>query len=217
MMSILIIGAGSFGHRAAVLLGREYPSAGIQIVDQDVDRLKSPDLRAFDTVAGDGVAYLEERLKEADPPTWVVPAAPVHVAFEWIRRCTADDYRIEILDVPEAVLSILPNIFKGQQAQVYVSNADFICPPDCPEPEEICTYTGEPRPRILHDFLASIAHAGFRSVVIRSEQLLPGVGGYRPAALFDALKAVTAVPGSLFFSTACKCHGVLQAFRIEKK
>jgi hypothetical protein len=51
--------------------------------------------------------------------------------------------------------------------------------------------------------------------VIRSRQLAPGVGGYPPAALRQAEAASLAAPRSVLLATACKCHAVIDAFRID--
>ncbi|MGD8613081.1 MAG: potassium transporter, partial [Desulfobacterales bacterium] len=94
-----------------------------------------------------------------------------------------------------------------------LSIADFKCPANCSEPDDICTHTGKPRPMILHEFLKSIQPKGFTSIVIRSHQLAPGVGGYTPAALFDALDQIKKMQSPVLLSTACSCHGVMNAFK----
>ena len=72
-----------------------------------------------------------------------------------------------------------------------------------------------PRPVDLFQLLRSLEYRHFKPVVIRSRQLLPGVGGYRPKALFGALAAVESADGPVMLSTACRCHGVLDAFRLS--
>jgi len=49
----------------------------------------------------------------------------------------------------------------------------------------------------------------FQSLVIQSHQLGPGIGGYRPAMLFELLERVKQAGSALLVSTACRCHGVV--------
>jgi hypothetical protein len=117
--------------------------------------------------------------------------------------------------VPEAVVQRLPNVFRGEGGAIYASNADFLCPDNCPEPEAICTHTGKPRPCNLYEKLGEVAAPPFRAIVVRSLQLAPGVGGYRPETLFQTLAAVQRVSGPVLLSTACRCHGVMHAFTVR--
>ena len=117
--------------------------------------------------------------------------------------------------VPEALIKALPNPILASTGQLFISIADFTCPENCPEPAEICTYTGKARPLILHEFLKSIQLKDLTSIVIRSHQLAPGVGGYRPEALFDALSQISEMQTPVLLSTACNCHGVMNAFNLS--
>ena len=213
MKSIWIIGAGRMGVKAADVLIHKNPDSEITLVDKDLTVCKKSSKPFFKVVCMDGVLFLHENLRRPDYPDWIIPAAPIHVAYEWIRLKLSKKYRLETISVPDQVVMSLPNPFRGEAGQVYISNADFICPSNCPEPEEICTYTGKPRPRILHDFLESIQYDDFRSVVVKSQQLSSGIGGYTPKAIFKALRQVEKSRSSVLFSTACRCHGVMHAFK----
>ncbi|HSM73447.1 MAG TPA: potassium transporter [Desulfobacterales bacterium] len=215
MDSCWILGAGRFGRRALSVLSRKYPEAAITVVDRDDDAVgEVPAGGRVSVVRADAMAYLVEHLKSGQfAPEWIVPAVPVHVAYEWvIRRLAAEGLRIEPLAVPETVVQRLPNVFRGEAGAIYASNADFLCPDNCPEPEAICTHTGKPRPCNLYEKLAEVAQPPFRAIVVRSLQLAPGVGGYRPQTLFDTLAAVRKTTGPVLLSTACRCHGVLHGF-----
>jgi len=210
---ILILGAGKFGRKAAqVLCGQK--NNRITLVDADVDRGKGVAAVGAQFECADSISYLAERLKSADPPDWIVPAVTLHVAFEWLRTTLPEEAGLELLPVPAAVRAQLPNPMEGEGHQVYASYADFICPDDCPEPAEICTYTGQARRGILYRELARIEYADYTPVVVRSRQLTPGLGGFRPDDLFTALGETVSAGGPVLLSTACKCHGVIQAFRI---
>ena len=110
------------------------------------------------------------------------------------------------------LVTALPNPINAETGQLYISIADFKCPENCPEPDEICTHTAKPRLMVLHEFLQSIQRKQVKTVVIRSRQLAPGVGGYTPRDLFAALKDIDAAKGPVSLSTACSCHGILQFF-----
>lgn len=217
MEKIWIIGGGRFGLQAAQKLRKKKPGADITVVEQDKNICNQFKNRPFTSVCTDGITYLFENLKASDGPDWIVPAIPMHVAYEWIRKQLTGRYILEPLAVPDKLAQTLPNTVQGTGGELYISNADFICPPDCPEPYETCTHTGKPRPRILHQTLKAIQHANFYSVVIMSRQLDRGIGGYSPGALFKALNEVTASEAFILLSTACRCHGVMHAFKISKK
>ena len=158
---------------------------------------------------------IPNNLKIQEYPDWIIPAIPVHVSYEWIKIKLQKERRLVTIEVPQKLIMTLPNPFKGKDGEIYISNADFICPENCPEPDEICTYTGKPRPKSLYKALESIQYNDFLSVVIQSRQLLPGLGGYTPKALFEALTEIAASRTPVLLSTACRCHGVMNVFKIS--
>lgn len=216
MAKIWIIGGGRFGRQAAQKLLQSRPTMDITVIEQDVTVCKRLLKQPFNSICTDGIGYLSENLQASDDPDWIIPAIPVHVAYEWIRQKLSGRYFFQPLAVPEEVAGILPNMVSGADGECYISNADFICPDDCREPSETCTHTGKPRPRILHSFLKAIRHDNFGSIVITSRQLGPGIGGYAPAALFQALDEVVVSKPRILLSTACRCHGVMHAFNISR-
>jgi hypothetical protein len=134
------------------------------------------------------------------------------VAFEWIKTKLSKTRIVQNIAVPQDLVTELPHPIKAETGQLYISIADFKCPENCPEPDEICTHTGKPRPMVLHEFLKSIQPKDLKTVVIRSHQLAPGVGGYTPRDLFAALNEIEAAQGPVSLSTACSCHGIIQIF-----
>ena len=212
-----IIGGGNFGLKAAKAIKTGEPEAKIIIVDKDPKICLDLEKMGYETICGEGIGYLAHNLAADNQPDWIVPAIPVHVVFEWMKAVLAGQYDLKTIPIPHRLRSHFPNPFQAAADQCYISNADFICPDNCSEPETICTYTGEPRPRILNDFLKKIQHDDFRSVVVCSHQLFPGVGGYTPNDLFEALDEIKSLRNPILLSTACRCHGVLNAFRIASK
>jgi hypothetical protein len=212
---LLILGAGRFGRLAARRLGRRHPAAAITVVDQTPNIHRDPAFQACETVVADGIDHLVKVMDGATAPDWIVPAMPIHVAWLWMERAlVAAGRQVASLPVPEAVAARVPHPMRGDHGQLYASNADFICPDDCPEPERFCTVTGKPRPVVMFAHLAALRIPGFAAVVIRSRQLAPGIGGYRPADLRQAEAAALAAPEAVLLATACKCHAVIDAFHI---
>jgi len=212
---IWILGAGRLGRRAAGSLRQTYPQADIVLIDSSGKACAKMEGRSFTIVCREGVDYLLKNLKAGRGPDWIVPMIPVHVAYKWVRMKLEKTHRIQPVTVPPELVEKLPNPIRGADSQVYMTNATFICPWNCPEPDDICTHTGKPRPQILHRFLENIKHPAFRTVVVQSLQLAPGIGGYQPAALFQALKTVASKTDPVLLSTACRCHGVMHAFEIK--
>ena len=217
MQDFWIIGGGNFGLKAAKELCKANPSDQITLVEQEKTVCRQIRKHGYQTVCMDGLQYLDHHLISADSPDWIVPAIPLHVAYEWIKARMSARYVIERIPVPKDLVAALPNPISGETGQLYISIADFICPADCPEPDKICTYTQKPRAMILHEFLKSIQLKNLKSVVIRSHQLVPGVGGYKPQALYEALKEIETAQMPVLLSTACRCHGVIDTFKHSAK
>ena len=128
-----IIGGGTFGLRAAETLRRSEASAHITIVERRPERCRRLERKGFSVACEDGAAFLAQHLNGSARNVWIVAAAPVHVAFQWMRARLSPMARVQALAVPEAIARLLPNAMRGRQGELYASNADFICPPDCRE------------------------------------------------------------------------------------
>ena len=213
MSKIVVLGAGRFGRNAARRLSKKKPNR-VAVVDADPAKCAAATVEGLESVHAEGIAYLASCLQDPDPPDWIIPAIPVHVAFEWLHMSLPEERHLDPLPIPEQVRGLLPNPLEGAGGQLYMSHADFICPPDCPEPANVCTYTGKARKGILQQALARIQFEDYLSVVVHSRQMAPGLGGIRSEDLFATQRRVLAASGPILLSTACKCHGVLHAFRI---
>lgn len=206
-MHVWVVGAGFFGVKAVRRLTNKDPNITVTLVDIDPDRLDTwgPPIR---TVVDDGVVYLARHLEIEPLPDWIVAALPKHLAFEWIKE-TLLGFELKPIDLPDYRISQLPNPVRGLGGALYLSHADFRCPDTCTEPPEQCTVTGRPRRTDMHRLITDIQTPSCRSVVIRSHQLLPGVGGYAPAALLSARENVRRCRGDVLIATACACHAVV--------
>ncbi len=213
MKDIWIIGAGRFGKKAVSAIKKRYPEYAITVVDhcpKACESIAEPDLT---TVCMDGVSYLNDYLTDTGAPDWIIPVIPVHLAYAWIRLRLLPDISLVPVDIPKTIRRSLPNIFPGKPGEIFASNASFVCPENCSEPRDICTHTRLPRKQSLHLAVGALSCNGFLNLVLHSEQLAPGIGGIRPSALFNALVSVMQCPGYILLSTACRCHGVVQAFK----
>ncbi len=206
-MDFWILGAGKFGSIAVERIREKYPQDTIKVVDsnqQVLDALGS----GVETHCMSGLDFLVNGLEPEAGPDWIVPAIPVHVAYEWLLARLGKDKAARALDVPKDVAYQVPNPLWGKHGELYASQADFLCPDNCPEPENRCFKTKLPREN-LFDLLKFVQVKDFSVVVIRSHQLTPGVGGVTPEALFQADKEIGKTGGSVLICTACRCHGVI--------
>ena len=213
MKPIWIIGAGRFGKKAVSAMKKHYPESALTVVDYNPKACEAIAEPGLTTVCMDGVSYLNHFLTDTDSPGWIIPVIPVHLAYEWIRLRLMPDISLAAVDIPENICHSLPNVFPGKTGEIFVSNASFVCPENCSEPRNQCTHTRMPRKQSLYQAIAALSCNGFLNLVLQSEQLAPGIGGIMPGALFSTLAAVRQFSESILLSTACRCHGVVQAFR----
>jgi len=213
---ILILGAGHFGQLAAGRLTRRFPLAHFTVIDTREDRLKKVrEELGLECLQQDSVAHIAQAHLSAD--TWIVPAVPVHVAFEWLVLRLKEKGVVKRLSVPPAVDSQIPNPMRVPSGTVYTSHATWICPDACNEPADVCSHTQKPRRGNLFEQLAAIKVPDFQALVMQSRQLAPGVGGYPFQALENLLTQTGQAPGCYLIATACRCHGVVDCLNWERK
>jgi hypothetical protein len=209
MKQVWIIGSGRFGLRAARFLGKDKSrKMDVTLVDRDRQSLEKAGSLGCTTVAGDGVDFLFREMTRTRGPDWVVPAVPVHLAWEWC-RLTLGTNRLVSCPLPDGIDGCLPHPMRGTDNQIYVSHADFLCPPNCSEPDDKCTVTGQPRKPDMFRLIAELNFPDVVPFVIQSRQLGPGVGGYAPADLYALADRISRHTGQCLAATACRCHGVI--------
>lgn len=212
--SIFVIGGGHFGKRAVSILC-ELGHESIFLVDRCEEALKEFEGMPVKRFQEDGVRFLERNFRQMSNENIIVPALPVHLAFEWLRCRSAEGFTVERMLFPETIASLMPKSWHGKEDDLLVSYADFLCPDDCPEPDR-CTVTGEKREKPLFQYLSDIETRDFDIFIIRSRQIAPGLGGYRVGDLLKAERAVRDGDGTTWLiGTACKCHGVISAFKVS--
>jgi hypothetical protein len=155
-------------------------------------------------LTGDAATILAKNVY--DPEDIVVPMTPFNLAAHIL---LADDASLEWDVIPESVSAEVPNPYPLGKSDLACSKAESVCPDDCPE-GPLCTMTGAPRAP-LYDELARV-HVGDRPLlVLRSSQILPGVGGYEMRALRELSHLIA--DGLNLVAVSCKCHGIISALR----
>ena len=162
----------------------QIPGAAITVVDKKPFTI---DGDGITTISKDGIEWLNAMLDQDSPVDMIVPAIPVHVMIELLMINFKNLFDINSIRIPDFWLTQMPNAIRGKTGQAFVSHADFICPDNCPESEKICTHTGKSRPMDLFRLLGNLDFQDVVPIVLRSYQLLPGVGGIYPADLMSAL------------------------------
>ena len=208
MKEIWVIGTGQFGLLAAERLAKIHAKHHFVLVDLDRENLLRGDGPNRTLEQMDGVFFLDQRLHDAKAPDWIIPALPIHLAAEWC-LVQQDLKGLRRINLPSDIDQVVPNPIRDPAGNIYTSHADFLCPDDCDEPADICTVTQMRRNTNMFELLGKIRIPKIQSLVVRSYQLAPGIGGYRPRQLFDLLKRVEKIEEDLMLSTACRCHGVM--------
>jgi len=215
MESFWILGSGHFGSLAAKRILHQKRRSNLLVVDHHeyaLDALRDEPLKIIHQDAVDFLFSYNGAGNE-----WIIPAIPEHVAFSWLCRQLAKEGTVTPLATPEVVEQQIPNPRRGKGGVVYTSFATFRCPDDCDEPEEMCSITGEPREANLYELIQNVEVRGYETFVVRSHQLTPGVGGYQLSTLWRLLQEVRSLEKNILVATACRCHGVINALRFDRR
>lgn len=206
-MLYVVLGYGKFGHMAVERLTVAFPSASVIVVERDADRIAAPLPPQVAALHGDATDVLIGAGPIAAEAI-VIPMVPFHLAASFIKARTRHCAEIAL---PENLEALVPNPFPVSPSTLCCSNADFLCPDDCPE-EDLCTITGLPRTP-LYSTLEALRVPGFRVLVQRSRQILPGIGGYSFKEL-ESLR-LPIVAGSYVVATSCKCHAIMTGLEVH--
>jgi len=208
MEEIWIIGVGRFGQIAFQRLSDAGKDRHFVLVDPVAEKLRWCNSATATLVVSDGIEFLEKHLKKGRKPDWIIPALPVHLAAEWFLLHLGPT-RLKRVPLPSELDVLVPNPIRGSEGNLYVSHADFKCPADCDEPRDICSITRKMRKQNMYGLLGNLDIKPFKTLNLRSHQLGPGIGGYRPEKLWELMENVEQAPGLILVSTACRCHGVI--------
>jgi hypothetical protein len=206
-----VIGGGRFGRRAVEALRASDPNGNILVVDKEPLRNLPSDI---EIICADGIDWFTEHFVPDACVDKIIPALPLHLAADWIKKKLANEHHaIRSEEILDEHLYHFPHPMRISASRIVMSHADFICPPNCSEPNDICTYTQKRRPISLHHILEIIQMRNFVPLIVQSRQFASGVGGYFPEDLWYLFEHTQRIPGTpLLIGTACKCHGIVDGF-----
>ena len=213
MESFWILGAGHFGSLAVKRILQRKGRCNLLVVDHREDALDDLRDEPLKIIKQDAVNFLSSHTGAGNE--WIIPAIPEHVAFSWLCQQLTKEGTVTPIAPPSVIDQHIPNPMRGKGGVLYTSFATFRCPDDCEEPEEICRVTRERREANLYELIQQIEVRGYKSLVVRSHQLAPGVGGYQLSTLWRLLQEVKSLDKKILVATACRCHGVINALRWE--
>ncbi|MCK5785045.1 MAG: hypothetical protein KAH54_00655 [Candidatus Sabulitectum sp.] len=202
---VYILGGGKFGSSAAVKVDRQWPGSHIHLVDT-MSSLPSG-IPGEHHTGTDAINFLQEHLEKGRPNDLVIPCIPVHMAFNWVLGHFGF-----CIPVPVRLMEFLPGAIAGKDRCIYTSLSDFLCPDSCAEPEGFCPTTEKKRKEPLFKIIERISLSSYRVIIVRSEQLLPGVGAVTSKQLFRLLAETRKKIGRSLIATASRCHGVVHGF-----
>ncbi|HOV87489.1 MAG TPA: hypothetical protein PLM79_14080 [Syntrophobacteraceae bacterium] len=207
---IWVLGLGKFGMLAWKRLEKRFPRASFVLVEEREEKTRGIQERgSLKIVARDAIGFLLDARVPGE--VWIIPAVPVHAAFRWLLGRLEPPRAASSIPLPREIDPRVPNPLRSGEETIYTSFAAFVCPDGCDEPDEICTYTKKARPGNLYEELSRLEIPGFRTHVLRSLQLAPGVGGYPGRSLEGLHEEVLKTPGNHLVATSCRCHGVINA------
>lgn len=207
---VAILGAGRFGRLAVERLKKRFPEALLSITDSDSERVEKAS-RDFGIPGQVRDCVESVRETEDRDDLWLVPAVPIHMAFELAVGDLLRRAEVTRLSAPPEVDLLVPNPLRVPSGTVYASFSTFICPDVCSEPDEICTHTGRQRLGDLYEVPGGLDVPGYVTSMLRSWQLAPGVGGYLGKSLREFIAGIGSEPGAYLIATSCRCHGVIDA------
>ena len=215
MESFWILGAGHFGSLATKRILQRKKRCNLLVVDHHEDSLDDLKDEPLKIIRQDAVDFLSSHSGTGNE--WIIPAIPEHVAFSWLCQQLTKEGTVRSIAVPAVLDQQIPNPMRGKGGVLYTSFATFRCPEECDEPEEMCSVTRERREANLYELIQQIEVRGYKSLVVRSHQLAPGVGGYQLATLWRLLEEVRSSEKNILVATACRCHGVINALRFNRR
>ncbi len=215
MDTVWVLGGGQFGRHACQQLRQKDAEATIIVVDKQASHDLPADVHH---VCEDAVTWLTKQFTADAAVSMVIPALPLHLAAEWLKKkLSADSRTVQPVTLPDTLLGQLPNPIRLNPDNAVISHADFLCPSNCLEPDELCSFTCKKRPQPLFEILEEMSYRDFSPVIIRSRQFAPGVGGFLPDDLWTLLQSARSRSDMpLLIGTACKCHGAITGISHEK-
>jgi hypothetical protein len=235
---ILVVGGGNFGARALHQLCRVDrvlvvdPNEGcparnyVKCVVRGLEEFLEFEKCSTAFLASDGARVLAVLFERGIKPRYVVPTAPMHVAYEALKNILLKHgfavkpfHEITQIaaELRELGVETYLDSFRGMLVASYMP-FDMKCSVPCKQPMK-CPVTGKIKPLPLYMAFNSILQKHFeRFLVIRSILLAESVGGYDPEALYSFTSTLlnNVTKSVMAIATACSCHGIANFFTYER-
>ncbi len=185
-----VLGCGKFGTLASLKIKHKWPDCEIHIVDKMTEF--PSEILGIQHNGTDAIQFLRDNLHRDKPDELVIPCIPEHLVFNWVLSHIG--YTIP---VPVRLMELLPGAIVGKDGCFYCSLSDFLCPSTCSEPEGYCPVTKRKRLEPLFRTFEHIELHSYKTTVVQSGQLLPGVGALTAKQLFSLIDSVRKRKGRL--------------------
>ncbi len=238
---IVVIGGGHFGSKAATFTKKKRARTIIidknpqceamfvaDIIDKHFEAENFQNIKEGEVVlvVNEGIRFLIDIFSFVIPD-WVVPAIPIHMAGLLVKKWLERKNRIvkNWNEKFSQVLKGLPRnivVTADETSAVIVTSymaKNKICVTNCPAPPDTCLSTGRLKPAPMYKMLEfAVWNIPQFSKIFISRQLGVEVGAVSGQELFDVITGIEnlSLPSSLAIGTACRCHGVLNLFKISK-
>ncbi len=214
---LYVIGAGDFAKKYIPLLLDAYSLTNIVVIDKNIAALQSLKHLPLTSLHMEGVSFLLKAEDEMGGCPWIVPLVPFHLAFYWLVEKLSSSFGIiKNLSFTRQMTELFPHPHLGAKGELYCSYANFVCPDNCSDSEDICAYTKQKRQGVLFETLRNIHIKDFDMLVVPSVQIIPGIGAYSLKDLCGLYQKVLSkgVNQKYIVATACHCHGILDSFLV---
>jgi hypothetical protein len=193
------------------------------------DTLNQPDIsdhqKSFLFTVGE--IPLLEQILQIRKPLYLLPIAPIHVMMELIKDYLSK--QIPSIQIISQKPTISTKLFPEELFSFEIKNTlyfsyakwDEKCPENCPAPLDYCHVHHRKKPKTVREILEDLKSQS-NLLSFESTQLAPGLGGINGESLFKEMpfhvKNIKNLKEnqeySLLISTSCRCHGVVDAFKI---
>ncbi len=162
-------------------------------------------------------------------PKYFIPVAPIHVMKELFKSIMKKTHpNCNFSPVKPRIEQELPenlNDFSYSDS-LYLSYAkwDEICPDNCPAPLDYCPFHKKVKPIPVSKFI-QLEFSESLSILYESLQLSAGLGGIEGSIIFAPYGVIEQAIQKLqdhdsiilTIATGCRCHGVIDGLKIEKR
>ncbi len=205
---VLIIGYGNFGKLAADY----FDEKNIFAICDINPKLKTLNLDLKISNCN-GIDILQSILKsDTLIPKWIIPTIPSHLALDLL--LINENRTVSFCNIPKEILFLSKLSFPAYNNGAYISTSSSLCSSNCIEKRSFCTINKYEKID-LNISLAKVKIKRWNIKIIYSYNLAPGIGGILYSDLIDLKKTFINSSGYYIIITACRCHAVVHALKIQ--